>query len=95
MLRLLLAHQGEALLEDLDPSCRRVCSKLVVDGPQDAILLSDNLLNCPPSMQRWCAVGLAPGEESGDCRQQFSLWAGGLLEDREIDPDLDTALIST
>ena len=64
--RLLLTPQGQALLEDLDPSCRRVCSKLVIDCPQDAAVLSDNLLKCPPSVRRWCVVSLAPGEESGD-----------------------------
>ena len=44
LLRLLLTPQGKALLEDLDPSCRRVSSKLVVDYSKDAILPSDDLL---------------------------------------------------
>ena len=72
----MLTPQGEVLVEDLDPSCRRVRSKLVVDCPQDAVLLSDNLLDGPCCVQRWYVVGLAPGEQSGDCRQQASGRAG-------------------
>ena len=56
------------MFEDLDPGCRRGSGELVVEHFQDAKLLSDNLLNCPRSVQRRCAMGLAPGEESCDCR---------------------------
>ena len=45
---LLLAPQGKALLDDLDPCCWRMSCKLVVEDFQDAILLSNNLLDCPP-----------------------------------------------
>ena len=75
LLRLLLAPQGKALLEDFNPCCRRVCCKLVVEGFQDAILLSDNLLN-----GGWCVVRLAPSTESSDCRQQI----GQVAEDLEL-----------
>ena len=34
-----------------------------------------NLLNCPRCVQRRCVVGLAPGEESCDCRWQIGKWA--------------------
>ena len=37
LLKLLLTPQGKALLEDFNPSCWRVCSKLVVEYFQDAI----------------------------------------------------------
>ena len=59
------------MFEDLDPGCRRGSGELVVEHFQNAKLLSYNLLNCPRSVQRRCAVGLAPGEESCDCRQQI------------------------
>ena len=61
LLELLLTQQGKALLEDFNPCCWRVNCKLVVECFQDAILLSDNLLKCPSSVQRWCFVRLAPG----------------------------------
>ena len=64
LLKSLLTPQGKALLEDFNPCCRRVSCKLVVEFFQDAILLSDNLLNCPSSVQRWCVMVLAPGEQS-------------------------------
>ena len=79
LLQLLLAAQGKALLEGLDPCCWRVSCKLVVEDFQDAILLSDDLLGCPPCVQRRCGVGLAPGKESCDCRKQIGQQASGLL----------------
>ena len=45
-----------------------------------ARLLSDNLLSSPRSVQRCCVVGLAPGEESCNCRQQIGQWAICLLK---------------
>ena len=75
-LKLLLTPQGKALLEDFNPC---VSCELVVEYFQDAILLSDKLLDCPRNVQRWCVMGLAPGEESGTCRQQIGQWASKLL----------------
>ena len=72
--------QGKALLEDFDSCCRRVSCKLQVEYFQDAILLSDNLLNCPRSVQRWCVTRLAAGEESGNDLQQIGQWASKLLK---------------
>ena len=60
----LLLPKGKGVFEDLDPCYWRRSCKLVVENFQNAILLSDNLLNCLPRVQRRCAVGLASGEES-------------------------------
>ena len=40
------------MFEDLDPGCRRGSGELVVEHFQNAKLRSDNLLNCPRSVQR-------------------------------------------
>ena len=62
-----------------DPCYWRMSCKLVVENFQDAILLSNILLNCPPCVQRLCGDGLASGKESGDCRQQIGQRASVLL----------------
>ena len=80
LLKLLLAQEEKALLEDFNPCCWRVSCKLSVEFFQDAILLSDNLLNCPRSVQRGSAMRLAPGEESGKGRQHIGQWASRLLK---------------
>ena len=54
--------------------------KLVLEDFQDAILLSDNLLNGSLCVQGRCGVGLTPGKESCDCRKQVGQWASGLLK---------------
>ena len=75
----LLTPQGKALLEDSDPCCRRARCMLAVGYFQGAILLIHNLLNCPRSVQRWCVVDLASGEESCNCRQRLGQWASWFL----------------
>ena len=91
LLELLLPPKGKALFEDLDPRYWRMSCMLVVEDLEDAILLSNNLLNCPPCVQRRCALGQASGEESFDCRQQIGQRAGVLwtLSRRRIHVDKD------
>ena len=79
LLELLSAPHGKALLEDFDPCRWRMRCNLVVEDFQDAILLSNNLLDGPPCVQRRCGIGLAPGKESCDCRKQIGQGPRGLL----------------
>ena len=60
--------QEKAVFENFDPSCWRMSCDLVVENFLDAILLSNNLLNCPPCVQRLCVMVTASDEESCDCR---------------------------
>ena len=62
LLELLFPPKGKALFEDLDPCYWRRSCKLVVEDFQNAILLTNNLLNCPSCVKRRCALGLAAGE---------------------------------
>ena len=78
LLELLLPPKGKALFEDVDPCCWCRSCKLVVEDFQDAILLSDNSLNCPPCVQCRSAMVLASGEEYCDCRKQIGQRAGVL-----------------
>ena len=61
--------------EDFDPGRWRGSCKLTVEDFQEVKLCTCNLLNCPRCVQRRCVMGLAPGEESCDCRWQVGKWA--------------------
>ena len=74
-LDLLFFPKRKAPREDLDPSRWRGSCTLVLEDFQDVKLCMYNLLSCPRCGQRRCAVGLAPGEESCDCRLQIGKWA--------------------
>ena len=65
-------------------SGQRVSCNLAVDYSQDARLLSDDLLECPRCVQRWCAVGLAD-EGPGDCRRQNRQISQRVAEDLGMD----------
>ena len=74
LLELLSFQKRKAPFEDPDPGRWRGSCELVVEDFQDVVLHTNNLLNCPRSVQRRCVVGLAPGEESCDRHQPISKW---------------------
>ena len=91
LLKLLLTPQGERLLEDFNPCCRRVSCKLVVEYFQGAVLLGDNLLSCPRSVQRWCLMELALGAWRG----VWQLLPASRPVDEQVAEDLETAADSS
>ena len=83
------SQREKAPFEDIDPGCWRGSCSLVVEDFQDANLCTCNLLNCPRCVQRWCVVGLVPGEESCDCVLQIGKWASVSLPEIRFDKSVD------